>query len=380
MERLYDFILNFVFKGKAPSKQEIKKIVLEISDIFTFSEQYRPLNYLKDEALIKGYLLYFVPVNLSKIYSIFRELYRHPALLNKREIKIVDIGCGPSPAILPLLSLIDHMGLKLKHVRYVGVEQEGKAIEIAEKLINFFKPSNFSIKYDFIKSDASDLKSYLEIKEIKPDLMIFSNSLGELFDKASIDRETFINFIKPFTYKNPEFTLMIIEPGTKKSSMRLHELRDALISELDFYPYSPCLDNLPCSAFKVRNWCYEERRWTAPSYLTFLSSVGLQVNYLKFSYVVFRKDGINIKETFGLEGEIIKNTSHLLNEKGKSRLWACWKGDLVDIEKLKRDFSEDEQWLKIKKGAYFLIDKYLKLSDKKVRIPKDCEIKILYSP
>ncbi len=372
--------MNLVFKGKEPSKQEIKKIVLEVSDIFTFSEQYRPLNYLKDEALIKGYLLYFVPVNLSKIYSIFKELYRHPALLNKREIKIVDIGCGPSPAILPLLSLIDHMGLKLKHVRYVGVEQEGKAIEIAEKLINFFKSSNFSIKYDFIKSDASDLKSYLEIKEIKPDLMIFSNSLGELFDKASIDRETFINFIKPFTYKNPEFTLIIIEPGTKKSSMRLHELRDALISELDFYPYSPCLDNLPCSVYKVRNWCYEERRWTAPSYLAFLSSVGLQVNCLKFSYVVLRKDGINIKETFGLDGEIIKNTSHLLNEKGKSRLWACWRGDLVDIEKLKRDFSEDEQWLKIKKGAYFSIDKYLKLSEKKVRIPKDCEIKILYSP
>ncbi len=380
MEKLYDYILNFVFKGKAPSKQEVKKHVLEISDIFTFLKHNRPINYLKDEFLLRSYLLYFVPVNLSKIFSIFKELYLHSAFLGKREIKIVDIGCGPSPAILPFLALIDHLGLKLKHVRYLGIEQEDKAVEIAKRLISFINPINLYLKCDFIKADASDLKSYMKIKEIKPDLMIFSHSLGELFEKASIDKEAFINIIKPFTYKNPEFTLIIIEPGTKRSSMRLHHLRDSLIRELDFYPYSPCLDNLPCSAYKANNWCYEERRWSTPWYLTFLSSVGLQVNYIKFSYVVLRKDRINIKETFASEGVIMKNTSHLLNEKGKGRLWACWKGELTDVEKLKREFSEDEQFLKIKKGAYFSIDKYVKLSEKKIRIPKDCVIKILYTP
>ncbi len=81
--------------------------------------------------------------------------------------------------------------------------------------------------------------------------------------------------------------------------------------------------------------------------------MGLQINYLKFSYVILRKDGLNIGDTFSEREVIIKNTSHLLNEKGKSRLWGCWNGKLVDIERLKRDYTEDDQWLKIKKRMLF---------------------------
>jgi len=381
VREIFNFLLNIAFKGKNPSKQEIRKAVLSISDIFTTGEFLSPLNYLKDDPLLKGYILYFVPVSLAKIESIFLELLKHPIFSSLQDLKILDIGCGPSLAILPLFEILKRGQWHLEHLRYIGIEQEEKAIEVGERLIENFKPEGLSIKYEFIQSDASDFRTYLDLKAIKPDIVIFSNSLGELFDKRGIDTDTFLNFIKPFTYKNPNFTLILIEPGTRKASMRLHQMRDSLIEELELYPYSPCLNSLPCSALRANNWCYEERRWIAPSYLTFLNSLGLQVNYLKFSYVILRKDKVNIKDTFSEgEGEIIKNTSHLLNEKGKSRLWGCWKGELIDIEKLKRDFSEEEPWLKIRKGCYFSIDKYISLSAKKVRIPPDCNIKILFQP
>lgn len=358
----------------------MKKIILEVSDIFTFYNSKRPINYMKEENLLKGYLLYFVPVNLSKISSIFKELFRHPVFFKKSELKILDIGCGPSPAILSLFNLIDEGKIKFEYLRYIGIEAEEKAIELGGKIIEKVKPKRIPLKYEFIKADASDLKIYLNFKQMKPDIMLFSNSLGEIFEMQKIKIEDFINMIKFFSYKNPEFTLIVIEPGTKKASTRLHKIRDTLIKELSLYPYSPCLNALPCSALKANNWCYEERKWTHPHYLSFLSSVGLQINYLKFSYIVMRKDGVNIRDTFDEEGEIIKNTSHLLNEKGKSRLWACWKGNLIDMEKLKRDFNENEPWLKIRKGDYFSIDKYINLSERKIRILKDCKIKILYSP
>lgn len=374
------FFINLAFPDKKPTKEQIKNIVLKTSDLFTFKSNIRTSDYMNKEDLLRGYILYFVPLTISKHYSVFKELFRHPIFREIKDLTVLDIGCGPSPALLSLFQLLKEEIINLEFIRYLGVESEEKAINYAEKLILQSKPKGLNTKYDFINADATDLKNYQSLKKIKPDIVIFSNSLVEIFDKGQIGLEDFVSLIKSFTYKNPNFTLILIEPGTKKSSMRLHNLRDALIKEVNLYPYSPCLNNLPCSALKVNNWCYEERRWTPPEYLKFLSSLGLQINYLKFSYIILRKDSINIKETFETEGEIIKNTSHLLNEKGKSRLWACWKGDLIDMEKLKRDFSEEETWLKIRKGSYFSINKYISITEKKVRIPKDCKINILYSP
>ncbi len=380
MKQKDSLFLKLAFPNKNPTKAQIKNLILETSNLFTFKHTLRPSDYMNNEDFLRGYILYFVPVNLSKHYNVFKELFRHPVFVQKKNLKIIDIGCGPSPALLSLFDLIEEKIIDLSHIKYLGIESEERAISIAEKLIRELKPEKLDLKYDFIKADATDLKIYQSLVKIKPDIIFFSNSLGELFEKDIIVMEDFIALMKAFSYKNSDITLIIIEPGTKKDSIRLHRLRDSLIKEIGFYPFSPCLNDLPCSALKVNNWCYEERIWKPPEYLNFLSFLGLQLKYLKFSYIVLRKDGANIKDTFDNSGEIIKNTSHLLNEKGKSRLWACWKGALIDIEKLKRDFTEEEVWLKIKKGAYFSIDKYIVLSDRKVRIPKECEIKILYSP
>lgn len=359
---------------------QIKNIILETSDIFTFKYASRPSDYMSNEDFLRGYILYFVPVNVSKHYFVFKELFLHPLFVQKKSLKIIDIGCGPSPALLSLFDLIGENIISLSHIKYVGIESEERAISIAEKLIRRLKPDKLDLKCDFIRADATDLRIYQSLIKIKPDIIFLSNSLGELFEKGGIGIEDFIGLMKAFSHKNSDISIIIIEPGTKKDSIRLHRLRNSLIKEIGFHPFSPCLNDLPCSAIKVNNWCYEERIWNPPAYLNFLSFLGLQLKYLKFSYIVLRKDGANIKDTFENGGEIIKNTSHLLNEKGKSRLWACWNGALIDMEKLKRDFTEEELWLKIKKGAYFSIDKYIVLSDRKVRIPRECEIKILYSP
>ncbi|GAB5045657.1 small ribosomal subunit Rsm22 family protein [Thermodesulfovibrio sp. TK110] len=375
-----EFLLKQIFRGKIPAKQQLKNLILKASELFTFSDFKRSIDYMKYEDFLKGYLAYFVPVNLSKAYSILKELFRHSSISHKKDLKIVDIGCGPSPAVLPVFKLFKERMISTSYIRYEGVEFEEQAINFAREMIESFKPYNLSVNYGFLKANASDVKTYIELKELKPDIMIFSNSLGEIFDKQGINQEDFIKFIKYFIYRNENFTLIIIEPATKRSSTRLHKLRDSLIEELKLYPYSPCVNNFPCSALRADNWCYEERRWIPPEYLSFLSAMGLQVNYLKFSYVILRKDRINIKDTFPEHEMVIKNTSHLLNEKGKSRLWGCLDGRLVDIERLKRDYIEDDCWLKIKKGCYFSASEFIEVSEKKLRIPKNSKIKILYCP
>lgn len=376
----FDFILDLLFPHKKPSKQQIKNLILKISDIFTHSEKERPYNYMSYEDFVQGYVLYFTPVNLSKLISIFNEMAMHPLFFNTDELKILDIGVGPTPSVVAIFDLIERGLIKVEHIRYVGIESQDNVIKISKKILENFILKNLDFKYEFIKADASDLDLYRELRAIKPNMLIFSNSLGEIIDRNSLKLENLPDILKPFIYKNPYLTIIIVEPGTKKSSTRIHRIRDIFIKELGFYPYSPCLNDLPCSALKANNWCYEERKWSPPTYLSFLSSMGLQINYLKFSYLVMRMDKINISDTFKSNDEIIKNTSNLLNEKGKSRLWACWRGELIDMEKLKRDFTKDEVWLKIRKGSYFSIDKYETISSRKVRILADSNIKVLYSP
>lgn len=378
MQEIFDFLLKIAFKNKVPPKQQLKNLILRTSSFFTFLDIKRPIDYMKNPDFIRGYLIYFVPVSLSKLYSVFKELFSHSAIFHKKDIKIVDMGCGPSPAVISFFKLWKENIISFKYIRYIGVELEEKAIEIGEEIVKKFKPESLAVKYEFLKADVSE--KLIELKELQPDIMIFSNSLGEIFDKKTLTEQDFIQVIKHFTYKNEEFTLVIIEPATKKSAMRLHRLRDALIFELGLYPYSPCVNNFPCSALKADNWCYEERKWSPPWYLTFLSSVGLQISYLKFSYIILRKDRANIKDIFHSKDKVVKSTSHLLNEKGKMRLWVCLDGSLVDMEKLKRDIKKEDPWLKIKKGTYFSIDKYFTLSDKKIRVPPDASVKILFNP
>ncbi|MCS7215388.1 MAG: small ribosomal subunit Rsm22 family protein [Thermodesulfovibrio sp.] len=335
---------------------------------------------MKNQDFLKGYIAYFVPVNLAKTYSLLKELFKYPSIFQKKDIKIVDIGCGPSPAILAVFKLIREGITSINYIRYIGVELEEKAIQFGREMIEKFKPEKLSLNYEFLNTDASDIKTYVDLKEIKPDILIFSNSLGEIFDARGIRHEDFLKFIKLFTYNNDNFSLIILEPATKKSASRLHALRDILIKEMGFYPYSPCVNSLPCPALKANNWCYEERKWIPPKYLSFLSSIGLQVNYLKFSYFILRRDGLNIGDTFSADSMIVKNTSHLLKEKGKSRLWGCWNGKLIDIERLKRDYNKEDEWLKIKKGCYFSFNHFIELSEKKIRIPRSGSVRVFYCP
>ncbi len=205
-----------------------------------------------------------------------------------------------------------------------------------------------------------------------------SNSLGEMLHQGT-SLTSLAKKIRSLLLEE-NLTVVFIEPGTRKAAQKLHLLRDALIEESQMVPYSPCLHHLPCPALKGNNWCYEEWPWQCPDYLRFLEPLDLQIRCLKFSYVVFTSSGYRLAETFPPhEGLVIKCTSHLLREKKKSRLWGCVKGELQDIEKLARDYTENDPWLTIRKGTYFSAEGLIPLG-KKYRLPKDARASILYRP
>ncbi|MGC8778113.1 MAG: hypothetical protein ACP5Q4_05495, partial [Candidatus Caldatribacteriaceae bacterium] len=111
-EALSEILPHYVFENEKPSQEQIKRMVFAASDLFTIQERERPLHYFVQKEALKGYLLYFVPVNLHKIYLVMKEILRHPSFVARaKEMRILDLGCGVAPSILAFLELQEEHSL-----------------------------------------------------------------------------------------------------------------------------------------------------------------------------------------------------------------------------------------------------------------------------
>lgn len=379
LEELNTVIPYYIFGHRMPSAEEMRRAILSASNLFTFCEEERPFQYFARKEVLKGYLLYFLPVSLNKIYFVLKEILRHPALRpNQGNVNILDLGCGITPSILAFLELYREKEFPNVHLDYTGIDMDPNALKVARDLTQTLIPPERRVNYRFLRMDLCQESNFSELKSFHPHILIMANSLGEIVSQgvplANLSKKLGILILEN------NLTAVFIEPGTKKASQRLHFLRDFFTQQYRITPYSPCPHHLPCPALKNKNWCYEEWPWESPDYLHFLEPVGLQIRHLKLSYTVFTSGNYRLLETFpSHEGPVIKCTSHLIKEKSKSRLWGCMEGELRDIEKLERDYIPKDPWLTIRKGAYFSASSFIPLSGK-YRLPKDASITVLYHP
>lgn len=379
LEELNAVIPYYVFGHRTPSQEEIRHAIVAASDLFTVCEEERPFQYFARKEVLRGYLLYFLPVSLNKIYFILKEIARHPALRpSPGNVSILDLGCGITPSILAFLELCKEGEFSEIHLDYTGIDMDPNALKVARDLAQTLIPPERRVSYRFLKMDLRQESSFNELKRFHPHILIMANSLGEIVSQG-VPLANLSKRLATFILES-NLTAIFIEPGTKKASQRLHLLRDFFVQQYRITPYSPCPHYLPCPALRSKNWCYEEWPWESPDYLHFLEPVGLQIRHLKLSYTVFTSRNYSLMETFPFhEGPVIKCTSHLIKEKSKSRLWGCMEGELRDIERLERDSIPNDPWLTIRKGTYFSTSSLIPLSGK-YRLPKDASITTFYHP
>jgi len=115
---------------------------------------------------------------------------------------------------------------------------------------------------------------------------------------------------------------MLIEPATRPASRELHQVRDNLLAGQYCSVFAPCLHDAPCPALlKPDDWCHEERKWETPAWIAQVDrEVGLLKDALKFSYVIFRKDG---KTLVPRDPDYHRVVSELRVMKGEKRVWLC---------------------------------------------------------
>ncbi len=341
-----------------PHAKEIKKIaanVKKISDEYISAD--KDLQQLfNQEDLLRAYLVYFLPVNLVKIYPILDELFAHPGIkiFQGTSFSILDLGCGPGTFLLGVLEyLASHkrvLSANLQQIELWGIDQVQENLSLAKKLIaEYIKTSsNFkTIKWDaHFKSDSitsPKFPSSLLLEHTQFDLLIAGNILTELpVESFSAIAHACDKLLAK------DGTLLLIDPGTRASSRRLIYLRNRILVKTSLTLYAPCLAVAHCPMLdNPKDWCHQKLVWQPPAIVAAIDScLGFtKEKGIQYSYFTFRKDGKTVADIFRNvpQQHAWRVVSYVMRHKGEERLFVCNGKERVMLRRMTRNASEENE-------------------------------------
>jgi ribosomal protein RSM22 (predicted rRNA methylase) len=193
----------------------------------------------------------------------------------------------------------------------------------------------------------------------------------------------------------------------RETSRELLLLRDLLLERSDLKIYSPCVHSLHCPAVASDNlsdWCHEDRPWSAPPFIRSIDAlVGNRKSSLKYSYAVFNRMGLSVRESAlwqarresylsrysqtgdDPEGSRVPEGPHVwrvvseqIEEKGKSVAYFCGSRGRVKVTRLRKDRSNANEDFEGSDRGQVVMTKGLKLKNKTDwRVEAETEVKRL---
>jgi len=361
-----------------------------LSHLFTRDRGALDAEYMADDALRRGYVAYFLPVNLGKVQALLDELPASDPVPTS-PVRVLDIGSGPGTAALAVLDWMRHQPSGLQRpIEVVAVDRTRQALIDAERLWNSYPLMTVAPKARLLPLQT-DLERSERVNDLatggreRYELIVLANTLGELFctSRDPVERRAkLVHGLLDLLHQSG--TLMILEPAMRDASRDLHRLRDALLEERACTVYSPCLHERSCPALvKEEDWCHEERPWTpSPLVAAIDQEVGFMKDALKFSYLLLRKDGRTIVQR---EPTVYRVVSELRIMKGEKRAWLCNETGRPEVGRLDRNRSETnaavDGW---HRGAIVKLDEIVRKDRKGLestigRIPASANVEVLRS-
>ena len=402
------------FYSLAQSKlSEIARGVAELSDIYTRRRQCVSKSLLNDPLLRRAYLIYFFPCNLFKLKIILKEILAHPkgSRFLKRERRLLDVGCGPGTQLLGFLDFLAEEPLATGWLDCVAVDSLRANLQDAQHLfeqyLGWVDPSRDFPKCTLQTYLAELSQGLLLEPKRKFDFIIFGNVLNELFLETENRIEQRCEVVSAIwkQWLAPEGFLILIEPALKETSRELLLLRDLLLEKSDLKMYSPCVHSLQCPAVARENlsdWCHEDRAWSPPSLIQKIDSlVGNRKSSLKYSYAVFNRMGLSVREAglwqsqkmafrcgydqsdnpadllTGQRGsQIWRVVSEKIEEKGKSSVYLCGSEGRAKVTRLKKHTSSrNEDFKRLDRGQVVTTTGLKKKNSKDWRVESETQLK-----
>jgi ribosomal protein RSM22 (predicted rRNA methylase) len=327
--------------------QHLSDGVTDLSRLFTRNRHELERQYLADERLRLAYLSYFLPVNAAKVQAILEELPESdvPAqnIQADAPVRVLDVGSGPGTASLAVLDWMQEPSRRQRWIEVTAVDSVRAALDEAQNLWNKYCRLN-APDHARLHCIHSNLERNAWVKFIDQSnpyhVIIIANTLNELYRTSQDPLQRQVELIQVLLERlAPNGALIIIEPALRQTTRNLHRLRDQLLTLQACTVYSPCLHEQSCPALvKEDDWCHEERPWVPPSWISAIDKeVGFIKDALKFSYVIFRKDGARIVPR---NQDVFRLVSELRTLKGDTRAWLCNETGRAEVGRLDRDEAE----------------------------------------
>ncbi len=324
--------------------------VIRLSHILTRERENLSAAYLKDRGLREAYQAYFLPPNRAKIQALLRAIPLYVRMhLKRKNIRILDLGCGPGAALLGVLEFFAEEKTR-PALTFVAVDQVYENLKLAEKLFNASR-SRLDIAAS-LKTVRSGIEHVVRLAETSFDLIILSNVLNEMFvhEEERIARRTALAQEVLDRFLSHDGCCIIIEPALRETSRELLEVRDGLI-ERNYAVISPCLRQGKCPALAdPKDWCHEDLPWDPPEPIRELDKLtGLRKDALKFSYLVLGHSGETGTHRCG--ESVFRVVSEPLISKGKRELYLCGESGRHLAVRLDKDAApQNEVFDKLRRG------------------------------
>ena len=229
---------------------------------------------------------------------------------------MLELGGGPGTGVAALATWAHETGRTVNHLvtdaleenlrdaqqlaRALGVRAEAKKLDLAQP---------WGVRRDF-------------------DLVVAMNVVCEL--PAALDPHL-VAQLEAVT--RPGGTLAVVEPASRAASGRALALRDALVAA-GWTPRWPC----PHAAACPTGWCHAEWTFERPPFMTEVDRrVGMRREVLKATCYALQRGPVE------REAGLARVVSERRDEKGRSHLRVCRDGADVQVERQRRDASEENQ-------------------------------------
>jgi len=331
------------------------KGIVALNQNFTKNRAGKYRDYFSDPIMRSGYLAYFLLVNATKVYGILSRFDR----IKKNELYIADIGAGPLTMsfgfLFSVLNSIDTIG---------SIKITIDAYELNKKILN----DGIAIMKEFLQLADPNRKIKLQI----------NSYVGNLFKTKlkcqSYDYLLLGNFLNEFSKREEQWQIvknllikcsslgtkvLFLEPGSKKFTRDLQQLRDVIIDKMDYTVLAPCLHQhrCPLNLTAKSDWCNFTQEWSPPRFIQdFDKLTALKKEYLLYSYLFMQNGKKYLVQHDVTEFVAISN---LMKGKGRQDVIGCGEAGRIRFIRSNRDASNSNACFDdLSRGKYFFMDDY----------------------
>ncbi len=300
-------------------KTPIAADVSRLSGLFTSERGSRDRNYMRDPALRRAYLGFFVPHNVARIALLLSRTQGDGLLPQQDAPRVVDVGAGPLSGILACWAFYGRLG------HCVAVDLSKAALEDGQEILAAVGADVASLEL-IDRSITAPPTSWLPPPGTV-DVVIAANVLNEIGDpREPAGRLRIVDACVQSLA--PRGRVLVVEPSLRVEARSLMTVRDAVVEAGVAAVLSPCRGAEACPLLRTRgDWCHGEMVWERrpPAYRVLEEAVRLPKDLLSASHLLLGPtDETSPNTGLRLVGGVMRAAD-------RDRRYACGR-DLVTLE------------------------------------------------